>query len=89
MLRSNRHAPLAGLGSVSPEDVAAPPLPLEQPNAELVGRALDLERTLARRRALFRRRRRRDAVREWLAAVAIGVVGLWLATTALVVVLGR
>lgn len=40
--------------------------------------------TLDARRARLRRRRRRDAIREWAGLAIVAAVGVWLATVALV-----
>ena len=45
--------------------------------------------TLDARRARLRRRRRRDAIREWASLAAIATVGAWLAAAALVTLVAR
>jgi len=49
----------------------------------------DIVVSLDVRRAQLRRRRRRDAVREWAGLAALTVVGVWLATVALLTLLAH
>jgi hypothetical protein len=45
--------------------------------------------TLDARRARLRRRRRRDALREWASLAVIATVGTWLAAAAIVTLVAR
>ena len=45
--------------------------------------------TLDARRARLRRRRRRDALREWASLAVVATVGAWLAAAAIVTLVAR
>ena len=51
--------------------------------------SIDEIASLDLRRALLRRRRRRDAIREWAGLAAVTVAGMWLAAVALLTLLAH
>jgi len=51
--------------------------------SEAINEVASVAFTLDARRARLRRRRRRDAIREWAGLAVVATVGIWLAAVAL------